>query len=509
MLSAAQLRAQFRADRDRVAARPAELTANPAPRLRSPLATRPNTVIRHLIAGCVLAVALLAAAPAARAQEDSPAVEKVVKLNKKAVDEYQNLNFDKARKILEDALEACSRAGLDNHPVTARTHVHLGVVLFAGLKQKDAAIDEFKKAAAIQSDIKLDTALATPEIQEAFDQAVAGGKSAGEGAGGGAAATSADAITHDPITRATQGKAIPINATLDSSVKAKKVVLAFSADGSDDFGEREMKEESPGNWMAQIPSSATQGGKVAYYIEVIGDDDQVAARKGSAASPMVVSLRGPGGAALKGKKKTAEPAPKKPTSEGPSWFLALGLGSGFGWTTGTGEVNSRDQVNPPGFAWARLGHIAPQVGYFVSPDLIVSVQLRLQLVTGATPYHAMDATECGASMVCNPATYAAAGFGRLDYLIDAGDLHPFVGGMLGGGTIRHITSFASEPHCGASGKETCVDTVASGPIFVGGSAGILYGVGSGVSLMAQANALLGFSKFTFNIDVNAGVALQF
>ncbi len=447
------------------------------------------------------------ASPPARAQEDSPAVEKVVKLNKRAVDEYQNLNFDKARKILEEALEACTRAGLDSHPVTARTHVHLGVVLFAGLKQKDAAIDEFKKAAAIQSDVKLDTALATPEIQEVFDQAVAGGKSGGESSGGGGTA-SEDAITHDPITRSAQGKAIPINATLDSSVKAKKVVLSFSADGSDDFGEREMKEASPGNWMGQIPSSATQGAKVAYYIEVISDDDQVVARKGSAASPLVVSLRGPGGAPLAKKKKAATPPPKV-SSEGPTFLIALGLGSGFGWTTGTGEINGNDHVNPAGFAWARLGQISPQVGYFVSPNMIVSVQLRLQLVTGATAYHAMNTTECGASMVCNPATYAAAGFGRFDYLLDTGDFRPFVGGTLGGGTIRHIASFPSEPHCGTSGKDTCVDTVASGPIFVGGSGGFFYNLSSNFALMVQANALLGFSKFTFNIDLNLGAALQF
>jgi hypothetical protein len=472
------------------------------------LGTRPDT-IRNAITGCLLAVALVvAASPPARAQEDSPAVEKIVKLNKKAVDEYQNLNFDKARKILEDALEACSRAGLDSHPVTARTHVHLGVVLFAGLKQKDAAIDEFKKAAAIQSDVKLDTALATPEIQEVFDQAVAGGKSGGETAGSGGGTSSEEAITHEPVTRAGQGRAIAINATLDSSVKAKKVVLSFSADGSEDFGEREMKEASPGNWMGQIPSSATQGAKVSYYIEVIGEDDQVAARKGSPASPLVVSLRGPGGASSKLPNKKKAPV-AEPASTGPSLFFALGLGSGFGWTTGTGEINANDHVNPPGFAWARLGHIAPQVGYFVSPNLIVSLQLRLQLVTGATPYHASNTTECGDSMVCNPATYAAAGFARADWLFDSGDLHPFVGGMLGGGTIRHIASFPSEPHCGSSGNETCVDTVAAGPIFLGGSAGFLYNLNSTFALMAQANALLGFTKFTFNIDVNAGIALQF
>ena len=134
-------------------------------------------LIRHAIrlSGWLLAVGLLlASATAPAAEDDTAALDKIVKLNKRAVDEYQNLNFDKARKLLDEALAACTRSGLDSHPVAARTHVHMGVVLFAGLKDKDGAVAEFKKAAQIQPDMKLDTALATPEIQEAYDQAVAG-----------------------------------------------------------------------------------------------------------------------------------------------------------------------------------------------------------------------------------------------------------------------------------------------------------------------------------------------
>lgn len=469
-------------------------------------------LIRHVtrLSGCLLAVVLLLASATVQAQDDAAAIDKIVKLNKRAVDEYQNLNFDKARKLLDEALTACTRSGLDKHPVAARTHVHLGVVLFAGLKDKDGAIAEFGKAAQIQSDIKLDTALATPEIQEAFDQAVGGAGSGGAGTGAAAAAPAEDAITHEPITRALQGKGIDINATLDSSVKAKKLVLHFSADGSDDFGKRDMHEGSPGNWMGEIPSSATQGAKVSYYIEAVGDDDQVLAQKGSATEALVVSLRGPGGAALvPPKTKPPKPPPEEPSSSGPTWFFALGLGSGFGWTSGTGEVNGNDRVNPTGFAWARLGQITPQVGYFISPDLVLSVQLRLQLVTGATPYYATNQTECGTGMVCNPASYAASAFARAAWLFDAGELHPFVGGMLGGGTIRHITEFKSEPHCGADMHTTCVDTVASGPIFLGGTGGILYNLTPSFALMAEANALLGFTKFTFNIDLNVGVAVQY
>ena len=448
---------------------------------------------------------MLAASGAARADADQAAIDKVTKLNKKAVDEYENLNFDEARKILKDALDACARAGLDSHPVAARTHVHLGVVLFAGFKQKDQALQEFKKALEIQPDITLDKLLATPEIQEVFDQAGSGSKSGGSG-GETPSAPAADAITHEPITRSTQGKPIPINMTLDSSVKATKVVLSFSADGSEDFGKREMHEDSPGNWMGEIPASATEGAKVAYYIEVKGDDDQVLASKGSASDPLTVTMVGPGGARLV-KKAPAPPPAEEKESGAPSWFAALGIGSGFGWTTGAGEGNGYP-VSPAGFAWSRLGQVSPEIGYFISPQLVLSLQLRLQLVTGGTTTPAGTGT-CGSSADCAAKGIALAGFARARWLFDAGDLHPFAGGLLGGGDIRHVASFASKPFCGASGHDTCVDSVASGPIFVGGSGGMLYNVSPAVALLAETNLVFGFTHFTFNVDIDVGVAVEF
>ncbi len=485
----------------------AALLPPPPPRENSETALGKSLTIR--LAALLAGLAWLAVSEPARAQDANPAaVDKITKLNKKAVDEFENLNFDQARKILKDALDACSRSGIEGSQIAARTHVHLGVVLFAGFKQKDDALAEFKKALEIAPDIKLDKLLATPEIQEVFDQAVEAQKGA---TGGAEPPPPADVITHEPITRATQGKSIPINVTLDSSVKAKKVMLSFSADGSEDFGEREMKEASPGNWMGQIPASATEGARVSYYIEVEGDDDQVIARKGSAASPLVVSLRGPGGAALgTGKKKPAAPAPKEEEEpEGPTWYVGLGVGSGFGWTTGTGEVYSQDMVKPAGFAAAQLGQLTPEVGYFLSPDLILSLQLRFQKVSGATSFYATDATTCGTSMICAPPSFAISGFARAHYLFDFGDLHPFVSAALGGGSIRHVATFNSVPKCGSDMKTTCVDTVDSGPLFIGGGGGLLYNVSDTFALTAETNLLLGFTNFTFNVDLNVGVAAEF
>jgi hypothetical protein len=456
---------------------------------------------------CLLALALFVGAGAARAESDdsaSPAVDKIVKLNKRAVDEYENLNFEEARKILKDALAACTQAGLDNHAVAARSHVHMGVVLFAGFKQKDQALKEFKRAIEIQADIKLDKTLANPEIQAVFDEAA--------GAQSGTAAVTpaaADAVTHEPVTRAEQGKPIPINVTIDPSVGAKKVVLSFSADGSEDFGEREMHEDTPGNWTGEIPASATEGAKLRYYIEVSGAGDQTIATKGSATEPLIVALERPEGAPPQPVRRTTTVVTPKPEEAAPpTWYFGLGLGTGFGWATGAGEINSQDHISPAGFASGKLGQLAPEIGYFVSPQLLLSFEFRYQVVQGATAFFATD-NSCGPSMVCSPATFAVAGFGRANWLFDLGDFHPFVAGLVGAGTIRHLATFPSEPHCGSNHTSTCIDTIAAGPIFVGGSGGILYNLSPVFALMAETNIVAGFTKFTLNFDFNVGVVVEY
>ena len=112
-------------------------------------------------------------------------------------------------------------------------------------------------------------------------------------------------------------------------------------------------------------------------------------------------------------------------------------------------------------------------------------------------------------MVCSPASYAIAGFGRANWLFDFGDLHPFVAGLVGVGTIRHLATFPTEPHCGSNKISTCIDTIAAGPIFVGGSGGILYNLSPVFALMAEMNMVAGFTKFTLNFDFNLGVAVEY
>jgi len=472
-----------------------------------------SRVSAYLVA-LVSAVLLLTSATARAEAEDSAAVEKVTKLNKKAVDEYQNLNFEEARKLLKSAIEICGQSGLENHPVTARTYVHLGIVVFAGFKQRDEAIKYFRKALDVQADIKLDKILATPEVQEVYDEAVAQQtpikettkppKQPGEG------------IEHEPVTESPQGSPITIKATVDPGLGAKKVVLSFSADGADDFAEKEMKEDPPGSgsFSAEIPSSASQGGVVDYFIEALGDNDAVISSKGTQNKTLKIAMLGPNGKPLITPPRKGGVKPPKPAAEDtPSLFFGLAVGSGFGYTTGKGEVDATNAVvSPAGLEISRLVHLAPEIGYYISPELLLSVQLRLQFITGVTDYKAGGNNPpggCGSDDLCPAGSYAFAGFGRINYFFGEGDFRTYVAGTAGIGTIRHVATFMSKPICGADQHTTCVDTVPAGPIFVGAGAGIMYSLSPAFALTLGTNVLAGFTKFTLHADLNAGIAFEY
>src|SRR4051812_4480778 len=117
----------------------------------------------------LLVMAFLRGAPAQA--QDPAALQKVTDLNKKAVDAYENLDMEEASKYLRQALELCAAEGLNNHKAKARTHIHLGIVMVAGLKQRDRGIQQFKRALEIDPTIKPTKSLVNPDIQAAFEEA--------------------------------------------------------------------------------------------------------------------------------------------------------------------------------------------------------------------------------------------------------------------------------------------------------------------------------------------------
>ncbi len=149
---------------------------------------RPFSFLFVLVAVVVgVQIATTAVASAAAPAGDPATVAKVTNLNKKALEAYSQQDYDTARDLLKQALEICTSAGLDQHPITARTHVHFGVVAIVGFKQREVGLKQFRKALEIEPDIKLTKSLVTPELQDAFEEAVLAGnaKAGGAAAAGG------------------------------------------------------------------------------------------------------------------------------------------------------------------------------------------------------------------------------------------------------------------------------------------------------------------------------------
>jgi len=453
----------------------------------------------RLVMGSVALAATLAVAGPALA-DDASAVGKITLLNRKAVDAYQHLEFETAERLLNEALDQTERAGLTQHPIRARTFVTLGIVSLGGLKQREKAVKYFRKALQIQPEVRLNPGLANPEIQAAFDDAVAGLGTGGDDM------PPEKALVHEPVRTGQTKQPVMISVVPDKELEASSLVLRYRAATSSSFMDLPMTKAATGAFEAAIPASATDGEQVAYFIEARRRNGSVVVGRGTAVDPIVVALARPAEAVA----ATPHTAPARAESD-KKIFFALAGGTGLGYSTGDGEA-TRNAVSSAGVGWTHSGQLAPELGYFFSPQLMFGVQMRLQLVRGANEYHLPNggmSGECGGDGVCSPASGAIAALLKLTwFLTDANSaFQPYLSLSAGAGTIRNVSSVKAPPTCG-SGTDACLDTVAGGPALVGPGFGFRLVVSDGVGIVAGVSGLVGVPKFAATADMNIGVAFQ-
>ena len=175
-----------------------------------------------------IAFAITVFAGRAAAQEQA-AIDKLVQMNKKALDDYDTLEWDTAKKTLLDALVAGKKAGLENHPVMARTYVHLGAVYITGFKNRDKALQSFSRALEIDPAIQLSKGIATSEVNDAFSEAK---RSRG---GGGEPPPAAKKTRKGPVMESGEGdpapkkKAPPKSSTSDDDSEEKDLPVKIQA----------------------------------------------------------------------------------------------------------------------------------------------------------------------------------------------------------------------------------------------------------------------------------------
>jgi hypothetical protein len=471
--------------------------------------------------------------------QDSEPVQKVVELNKKALAAFADLNLDEAIKLLKEALEVCQTQQLEKHPAAARTHVHLGAVYVAGLRQRDNGMEEFKKALRIDPNIKITKTLLNPEVQSAFTEASmdVSEENAGPGSAPAAATpappppapppaqpTASDdgAILHTPATEGVVGQPIPIRAQVPASLGAERVVLAYRPDGVTNFFKREMERVQDGDWyQTEIPAEATNGASIAYYILAQDAQGLPVGHNRTETQPHIVDLGGgsAGGGIINGVNPEVANdqagAAGGQESEGLSLWVALTAGTGFGYYSGTPEANRTDDASPPhslkssGFAMSQLVQISPEVGYFYSDSLLFSLQGRFQLVTGASKVKFSDPDKNKAACnggTCQPSHYALAGLAKVTWFLGSfGRFAPFLSFAAGAGQIREVVDLKKYKLDGCP-PGGCKDTVVGGPVLFGPGAGITFELSEHFSLVAGINVLVGVPKVMANMDANLGLA---
>lgn len=217
--------------------------------------------------------------------QDAPALKRAHTLNRVAMEDYDLGDHASARKGLDQALVVLREGGFERHPLAAQTHLHLGIVLGAGLKTPEPAVAAFKAALAIDPTLELPPAHRAPGIMQLYDQAraaVAPPKKRDEGRVVG--------IAHTPVDAAAEGQAIAIEARVGDDVKAKRVLLYFRAQGAKSFVAVPMKAGEDGRYLAQIPADATATDAIEYYIEARNAKNKIAASRGNAGTPLVISI---------------------------------------------------------------------------------------------------------------------------------------------------------------------------------------------------------------------------
>ena len=404
--------------------------------------------------------------PVQAEDRDSATVGKITLLNRKAVDAYQHLEFETAVKLLNEALEVSERAGLTLHPIRARTFVTLGIVTLGGFKQRDQAIKYFHKALQIQPEVRLSAGLANPEIQAAFDEAIAS-------LGANDELSPDKALVHEPVHVGQVGRPVPITVLPDKDLGASALVLRYRAATASAFTDLPLQKGPAGAFEAAIPASATTGQQVVYFIEARRADGSVIVRRGSAADPMVVTL-------VEAAKPAAATATQTPSARAPPrFYFALLGGTGVGTASGTGE-ETRNSVTSSGIAWTRAGQLAPEIGYFLTPRFgsacrpgcswspaprpITSPIQRPASAAATTSARRPPGPSRGCSRRPGCWSSRRARFNRTSRWRRVRQ-HP-----------PRRRRFRRLQTCGSSGTEACMDTVAAGPVLFGPGVGFQYRV---------------------------------
>jgi hypothetical protein len=418
-----------------------------------------------------------------------------------AMASYDSMDYEAARRLLNQALAIAKRARLDKDPIVARVYLDLGITQLAGSDQEAARV-ALLSAAQIDPRISIDAAYRSPELVKLLDEAKAA-------AGGDGPEPSADVdckairgLRHVVVDAGRPGAPQPIEVLIGGDLAPSRVAVMYRPEGAIDFSEIRLTRQGGCRYAGAIPGTAMRGSVVHYYIAAYDAANKVLASKGSSGAPNVLELRGSGhGAETPAPGDAEDPigaAPRRgpataavtedaaPPRTAHKTVVAFAGGTGFGYVTGRTEGDNQVQKCCIG---SSLVVALAEIGYHTSARLSLGFAARIGFPIGAN--------------IAGHSTIAPAGFLRARYALSNSGDGIRVMGELGAGILRNTIKLDNT----MPGMDT--DVVAQGPLLLGAGIGYVRHVSESLAFLVDFDAVAGIAiakKLGSAVHLNTGIS---
>ncbi|HEY0195277.1 MAG TPA: tetratricopeptide repeat protein [Kofleriaceae bacterium] len=465
---------------------------------------------------CALVIAGMLAVLVTAAHADPKA--EIVAKTRSAMASYDAMDYDAARRQLNQAIAVAKKAKLDRDPVVARVYLDLGIAQLAG-SDPEAARGSFLTAVQIDPKIAVDPGYKTSELVRMVDEAklaarkqpAAGQAGGDEPESDGVDCAAVRGLQHTVIETGRPGIAQPIEATVNSELSPARVVVMYRPEGAVDFTEAKLTKQGACRYVGTIPASAMHGGIVHYYIVAYDVASKALAAKGTSGSPNLISLGGAGVPRVTEEPISAGTSSKVPTiaSQAPdpadrppshsSIELSIHVGTGLGYVTGVTEAGNNVQTCCIGTS---LLVFSPEVAYYFSRQFGIGLAARIGVPIGAN--------------IDGHSTAAPAGFLRFHYAFSRSGDGLALMGEVGVGVLRNTLKVNAVDDM--PGMDT--DVVAQGPLLLGLGLGYKKHLGGALAFLAELDAMSGLAvadklgsaiylNTGFSADVTLGLAVGF
>ena len=404
-----------------------------------------------------------------------------------AMASYDTMEYDAARRLLNQALAIAKRAKLEHDPVVARVYLDLGIAQLAGSDQ-EAARGSFLAAVQIDPKIAIDPGYKTPELVKMLDEARAqaarrtGDTEEEADVTPGIDCRAVHGLQHTVIETARPGAPQSIEAFVGYELSPVKVVVMYRPEGAIDFTEAKLTKQAGCRYAGAIPGSAMRGAVVHYYVVAYDAGNRPLAAKGTSGAPNIIELGGRprdveppvahrGSSGGDGEVSVASHAEPREAGASKIVELSVSLGTSLGYVSGVTEGGNKVQSCCIGTS---LLVVTPELAFNVTRQLALALAFRLGVPIGAN--------------IDGHASTAPSGFVRVRYGFSSSGDGFHLMGEAGVGVLRNTLKVAA---IDMPGMDT--DEVAQGPLLFGLGLGYKKQLGGPVAFLVDLDAISGIA----------------